>query len=231
MPIFFKQEKGLLVPPKDVKKWHVSWTLDNVLEGFKKFYAENNRWPIGYDLRSCNYLPNVKTLERKFGGITQIRSLLGLKTINFNTGETRSIKSREISKRGFYLEQKTYQSLVDLFHEPFVHNQARVVISTDVRVRVDFLIFYKEGKFAVDVFYPEGDKAHFVNNVSLKYKVYKDFPFHIYLCVGNEMISEKLLKHYCQSAKNHHNKNITLLTYKSFLREVESYIPLLNPYR
>lgn len=39
-PRFYKQEKGLLLAPQGILKWHISWTLDNVLEGFKLFYKE-----------------------------------------------------------------------------------------------------------------------------------------------------------------------------------------------
>ncbi len=64
-PKFFKQEKGLLIAPEGVQKYNISWTLDNIICGFKKFFEDNCRWPLDEDMRLSPYLPNVKTLQRK----------------------------------------------------------------------------------------------------------------------------------------------------------------------
>src|SRR3989338_5371735 len=127
-PSFLKQEKGLLVVPENVQKYHVSWTIDNIICGFQKFFVDNGRWPVAADMRLCPYLPNVKTLERKFGGIKKVRLVMGLDLVDFASGESRSKISKNIGERGFQIEEQLYKTLTKRFHEPFVHCQARVVI-------------------------------------------------------------------------------------------------------
>lgn len=112
MSKFYKKENGLLIPPEGKSKFNISWNLDNIISGFKKFYEENNRWPLAVDMKICKYLPNVKTLNRKFGGITNIRKELGLIEINLTKGETRSIKAAFLQKQDFNAEQDIYKMLL-----------------------------------------------------------------------------------------------------------------------
>jgi len=229
MAKFYKQDKGIINPPPGFKKWHISWTLDNVLSGFKKFYEENKRWPIGVDLMLCDYLPNVKTLERNFGGITKIREHLKLKSTNYSKGDVRSSISKIISKRGLNFEEKVYKILVDRFHEPYVHCQSRIILD-NVSINVDFIIFYSNGKFAIDVFYPDSKKQRYSNNISIKYNTYKNFPYKIYLCIGNETISRNMINENLIKSKNYRNPNIELVLFSEFIELINKYMPLKNPY-
>lgn len=231
MPKFLRQEKGLLIPPPDKPKWHISWTLDNVLEGFREFNRQNGRWPMPEDLAICKYLPNVKTLERKFGGITSIRKALGITEYQYNRGLTRSEKSKMLWKRGVGVEQVLYQKLVKTFHEPFVHNQSRVCVG-DKMWRVDFLVYFQKGKFAIDIFFPEADRVHFFNNTNLKFKLYRDFPFLLFLCVGNSQITTELANEYAlkYALKKEHNSNIRLITENDMWHEFTRFHALPNPY-
>lgn len=230
MPKFYKQENGILIPPKDKSKFHISWNLNNIIEGFKYYYHENKRWPSHLDINQCPYLPNVKTLERKFGGITTIRKLLGLKETDYSKGIVRSEIAKKIGRRGYELEEKVYKMLCNRFHEPFVHYQSRVKMNGYLSINVDFIVFHSAGKFAIDVFYPEGDKKHFSNNVSIKYRIYKNFPYILYLCIGNEKISEIMIQVNINSSKNLRNSYVRLISFKNFLNEIINYVPLNNPY-
>ncbi|MBI4092753.1 MAG: hypothetical protein HY420_02390, partial [Candidatus Kerfeldbacteria bacterium] len=224
-PHYYRQEKGLLHRPLNKPKWHISWSLDNILEGFKEFFRVNNRWPVASDLVICDYLPNVKTLERKFGGIVKIREKLGLENAHFNKGQWRSERSKLLWKRGYFAEQSLSSLLIEYFGEPFVHNQARVVINENQWVKVDFLIYHKTGKFAVDVFFPTNDRQHFSSNVSAKYRTYKDFIFTIFLVVGNNAITSEFIKENIDSALHERNKKVKLISLNDFLKEVGKYEP------
>ena len=159
-----------------------------------------------------------------------IRRLLHLKVINYSKGAARSKIAKKISRRGYNLENEVYTTLVKRFHEPFVHNQSRVEIENNRSVNVDFLVFYKSGKFAIDVFFPESDKHRFSSNVSLKYRTYRKFPFILYLCIGNEEINNEMIKNNINSHKNDRNNKAVLINLDNFLKELKKYQPLNNPF-
>lgn len=228
---FYHQEKGLLIKPKNTPKWRISWSIDNILEGFKEFFRIHQRWPIGQDLDHCEYLPNVKTVHRKFGGIINIREKLGLSEVDYRIGIRRSNTSKEIGQRGYNAEQTLYMILLKKFYEPFVHNQSRVVLTNGSWVKVDFVVYHKHGKFAVDVFYPKADNIHYSNNIAIKYKTYINFPFTIYLVLANELITSEMLKLNETAAKNWRNKNAILFSYRAFIDKIGEYSALPNPYK
>ena len=143
-------------------------------------------------MASVPYLPNVKTLERKFGGIVSIRRHLGIQNADYRSGEERSQTATRVGRGGFSLEESVYHRLVNLFHEPFVHNQARIVVG-EQHLKVDFIVYHKQGRFAVDVFYPDTNRQRYSNNIALKYKTYFNFPLTLYLCIGNEEITEDMI--------------------------------------
>lgn len=229
-PKFYKQENGLLTPPPGVQKYHISWALDNILHGFRHFYSVNDRWPIGIDLEKCDYLPNVKTLERKFGGIRKIREQLGILVTDFSSGQPRSEMAREIWQRALVSEEQVRAILIERFYEPFVHNQARITLDERRTVRVDFLIYHSAGKFAVDIFHPGKEIRRFAGNIYMKYEIYKDFPFHVYLCVTNPEISREELAENSKNAQKSRNKKATLITHNDFVRILGDYTPLKDPY-
>ncbi len=231
MAKFYKQPEGLLIPPEGFDKWHVAWTLENVLSGFKEFYRLNKRWPIGNDLPLCPYLPNVKTLERKFGGIVKIRQILGLDNPHFNRGVMRSERAGRIFSRAFTVEQQLYSELVIRFHEVFVRNQSRVVVHESKSVRVDFLVFHASGRFAVDIFFPDQEKNRFASNVTAKYKIYRGFPGLLYLVVANPKIETLVLENNMVHAKAERNNCTKLLTLQEFREEIVKYNPLPDPYQ
>lgn len=220
-----------MVKPSGISKWRVSWSLENVLEGFKEFDKIYGHYPNQEEIDECQFLPSIKTIERKFGGIINIRSLLGLPEIGLSRGQNRSKIAAKIGARGFELEESTYRLLVEKFHEPFVHKESRITINNERRsVRVDFLVFHKKGKFAVDVFYPKEGRKSLANNVAVKYRVYKNFPFKVYVVVGNPIFNEDQLIVNHGAAIKDRNKNVVLVTLKSFVSEISELQPLEDPY-
>lgn len=226
---FFKQEKGLLIPPPGVSKWRVSWSLDNVLEGFKHFYQEHGRWPLGNDLMSCPYLPNTKTIERKFGGIVEVRKKLGIDQPHFNAGSRRSKKASELWTRGFVLEEEIYEKLLHRFHEPFVHNQGRMDLGQGSVGRADFIVYHTGGKFFVDVFFPDDAQNRFASNVVAKVRTYQNICYPIFLVVGNPTISQQAIELHLSKMKLALNPHLTFLTKEKFLDTLGDFQPLQNP--
>ncbi|MFA6271560.1 MAG: hypothetical protein WC693_00435 [Patescibacteria group bacterium] len=228
-PKYYKQENGLIDIPSGYDKFHISWSMDNVLSGFRQFYKENDRWPVASDMNTYKYLPNVKTLNRKFGGITNIRKELGLVETNYTKGVTRSKKSKVLWDRGFKAEQDVYAILKEYYHEPFVHNQARVVVG-DNTLKADFIVYHKSGKYAVDVFFPDSEISHFTNNLIHKIRTYKNFPYKIYLVVSNKEISESTIEERAKTLRVSQNINIKLVSFNTFVKEISKYKALSDPY-
>lgn len=229
MAKFYKQEMGVIVIPKDYDRFHVSWTLNNILEGFKLFHKQHGRWPIGIDLRSCPYLPNAKTLERNFGGIVAIRKELGVAEPHFNAGSRRSNRATSLWTRGFELEEEIYTILVKRFHEPFVHNQGRVNLGEGKIGRADFIVYHNRGKFIVDVFFSDTEYSRFAINMAVKTKTYNHIDHAIFLVIGNPDISKQNIDRYLSSTKSPINLNLNFLTKQDFINTVGDFQPLENP--
>lgn len=232
MAKFYKQPEGLLIPPPGFDKFHVAWTLENVLAGFRKFLEDNKRWPTIYEIDATPYLPSIRTLQRSFGGIKQVRRTLGVDEVDIDLtrGERRSRAAAGMIKRGWGFEKEVFEYLLDKFHEPYVHNQARVYLGSEVFVVLDFVVYHDKGKFAVDVFFPHSRKQNFSTNINAKYRAYKDFPFTVYLVIGNPDITEEEIAHNTSRAITLRNKNAKLLSYKAFKEVVGKLEPLTDPY-
>lgn len=231
MANFYKQDKGLIIIPENYSKFNTSWSLDNIIEGFKKFYKDNERYPIhDSDFKSVNYLPNLKTIQRKFGGIIKIRSLLGLSEIDFSKGQERSNIAKKIGERGFVAEEMIYSKLKNIFGEAFVHYQSRVNIrGYGYSVNVDFIIFHAKGKVAIDVFFPESSSRDFSNNTSAKLRTYKNFPFKVVLCVANTFFKTSDIVAYLENKKirkTSMNENIQILNLEEFYEYIKTLFPL-----
>ena len=232
MAKFYKQPEGLLIPPPGFDKWHVAWTLDNVLCGFRKFLEDNNRWPTVYEIDIVPYLPSIRTLQRSFGGIKNVRKNLGMadEDIDLTKGKYRSQAVAGILNRGWGFEKQVYEYLVQIFLEPYVHNQSRIYLNENKFLVLDFLVFHQHGKFAVDVFYPNNRRQNFSSNINAKYRVYKDFPLMVYLVVGNPEITEEEIRQNTERAIKPRNSKATLLSYRAFQKGVGSMDSLVNPY-
>ncbi|MFH1535198.1 MAG: hypothetical protein ABIF80_04415, partial [Patescibacteria group bacterium] len=177
----------------------------------------------------CEYLPNVKTLERNFGGITNVRKQLGLSNIDYSKGKDRSKKSKFLQKQGFEAEQAVYEILADYYHEPFVHNQARVIVKNKA-LNLDFLVYHTTGKYAVDVFFPDDERGRFTNNACVKFNTYGDFQYKVYLVVFNPKITQDDIIRVDHSIKKNRNENSILVHITEFEKVIYKYIPLKDPY-
>ena len=131
--------------------------LDFIKKGFERFHSEHGRYPNAYEINHCEYLPGTKTIDRRFGGMRALRSILGHATIDMREGNIRSIKCVDINKRGFIVEQYIYDILCKKFDKQSIHKEFPP--ADDKRTRVDFYVHTKSGNFFVDVFYPNDPES------------------------------------------------------------------------
>jgi len=154
---------------QDPKRDRTKTTLENLKAGFEKFNEENGHYPSSKEIGRYKYLPAVKLIDRRFGGLRKFRELLGIEITDQRTGDTRSNVARKINEAAYYSECKMGRLLVEKFGKMYVHVQAP--ITTTSNKRSDFLIYHKTGKFFVDIFCP-ADRFSFFGCVNFKMKKY-----------------------------------------------------------
>src|SRR3990167_9427156 len=76
------------------------WTLENLRDGLLYFYELNGRYPTAPEIDNFDYLPSSRQIQRKFGGLEKLRTLLGHTEVSFSKGVYRSRIAQIVGKRG-----------------------------------------------------------------------------------------------------------------------------------
>jgi hypothetical protein len=103
------------------------WPLELIKTGIDRFVLENGRHPSARDFDKCSYLPTARHLQRNFGGISNLRSLLTPNVpAKFTTGSVRSTVAKNSIVRSYESEHDFYHFLISKFPEIRVHEQKRL---------------------------------------------------------------------------------------------------------
>ena len=163
----------------------MTWTKEKIKEGLQKYYNEFGRYPTAHEIDKYPYLPSSRQIQRRFGGLPELRKQLGIEITDYTRGETRSHKAEIIGKRGLNYEKDIQKILIKHFGEIFVHEQKPF---NDYSGRLDFFVYAKDEKFGVDVFYAE-DIHSLTGCINYKQRSYKGFSDTLILCLLIEVIS------------------------------------------
>ncbi len=80
------------------------WNLENIKSAIERFNVENGRYPTAQDFDSCSYLPWSRQLQRRFGGLVELRKLLKIDCpADFTVGQHGSDRARSIAARAICL--------------------------------------------------------------------------------------------------------------------------------
>lgn len=167
----------------------IKWTTALIKQGIEQFLKENGRLPIAKDFDLNANLPSARQIQRNYGGLPALRSLIGLEQLDYTKGDLR----REIASKGYAdglsAEEKLEVILINKFGEPYVHTQKRYGLH--LKNRYDFFVYHQNGCFAVDVF-ATGRPEYIATNIRHKINKYKSIgPFPIYFVVaGNYTTSD-----------------------------------------
>lgn len=71
----------------------------------EKYYNEFGRYPTAHDIDLYPYLPSSRQIQRRFGGLPELRKQLGIQITDYTRGRTRSNKAAIIGKRGLNYEK------------------------------------------------------------------------------------------------------------------------------
>ncbi len=63
------------------------WTVNKIRDGFEKFYELHSRYPTAHDIDDFHLLPSSRQIQRKFGGLTNLRKVIGLEIVNYGRGK------------------------------------------------------------------------------------------------------------------------------------------------
>ena len=193
------------------------WTIEKIKDGFERFYKEHKRFPTAHEIDSYAYLPSSRQIQRKYGGLPELRKVLKLSgPLDFTKGQYSSERARKISLRGHVYKEAVSLYLVNHLGEESVHRDYFFI--DDRRTRTDFFIDYNKKSFIVDIFYPTNYK-NLIGCINSKLKAYKskimlEYPT-IFLMM-NEDISKEEIERVLSQKKNILHKNQEVMTYGQF---------------
>jgi hypothetical protein len=203
-----KQRKGSSKNP---------WTLGELKEGLEDYYKKYRLYPTVTEIDSFPNLPSARSIQRRFGGVIELRKTLELDTqTDLRTGEHSSKRAHTINDRAHKIESEVYLFLKNKFGEEFVHRE--YFFSDDKRTRADFFIYDKTRGFCVDVFYPKDRKnlAGCLNSKLQKYKsqLMRQYPV-IFLQMNGEL-TEDTMRDLVKNKKNNLGVGQSLMGWEAF---------------
>lgn len=157
-----------IVPNKKRSSLNSVQDLRPLLERFSKDY---NRYPTANDFDTCPYLPSSRLIQRRFGGMIEMRKSLSLPITDYSEGIERSKEAKIINKRAESEQNKIFKLLIKKFSRELVHRE--YLLSDNSRRRCDFYVFAKQNNFYLDIFYPK-DMHSLMGCVSEKAGRYRD---------------------------------------------------------
>lgn len=205
----------------------IKWDLNKIKYGLDEFYKLNKRYPSALEVDEYSLLPSSRQVQRKFGGLKELRKLLGFpdEDIDYTRGQVRSDIAKVIGERGKEFEKEVYRILVKRFSEICVHQQKPF---NNYKSRADFFIYAQNYKFGVDVFYPK-DLHSFVCCVNIKEKTYIDLDFDMIFLSVNPKINQSLINKFTSRRKNSTLRNVKVMDIDEFKKHINNTIPLCLP--
>lgn len=193
------------------------WNLDNLKSGLQKFYELNKRYPTAREIDSFEFLPSSRSIQRRFGGLVELRKTLKLKdSFDFRTGEHSSQRAKKIGERAHRIEKAVHSYLEGVFGAEFVRREH--FFTDDKRTRTDFFIYCKNGDFSVDVFYPN-DRHNLIGCLNSKMRIYGNeimLQYPVIFLQMNDKIDSKEIKNILERKKNKLLKEQSVMSFNEF---------------
>ena len=99
------------------------WNEEKLKVAFDRFIAENGRLPTAPEVDKTEYLPSARQIQRRFGGLRQLRRLLNYEITDFGSGRSRSRIATGGNLRGKEAERELEQQLSELFGEAYLNSE------------------------------------------------------------------------------------------------------------
>lgn len=202
------------------------WTLEKIRDGFEKFIQEHQRLPTSPEVDASLYLPSSRQIQRLFGGLPQVRELLGYSDTNFSKGSHRQNIAHAANRISRETENKVRDILFEKFHEPFVHIERP--IDSLKKTRTDFFVFNPLENFCVDVFATE-TSHNLGTHLHIKLKKYSHIQQKIYFVLFSENLTEGDIRTLLSNRKEDLPKTIQVVTLPSFIKIISLMPAYPNP--
>lgn len=193
--------------------------LQIIKEDFDCFFKEKGYYPTTQEIDNSGYMTSSRTMQRRYGGVKEVRKILGLPITDYTRGESRSEMTRMCFERGISTEGKTEDILKEYFPIQTIHRQAVYA----EKYRCDFLVYNKTNNLYIDVFYTEKiDNFNSIINIKLnKYSVLKDNPILLVVDgLNGEDIKEKI-----KYKKRYIPDNFKIISIDELSTEIKNYTP------
>lgn len=205
----------------------ITWTLDKIKAGFDRFFELYQRYPTSYDVDNFDFLPSSRQIQRKYGGLPNLRKMLQLEVENYTKGQSRSDKVSEINKRGRQYENIVFNLLKGYFNEVFIHVEkptSKLAPIYDSKDRYNFYVYAKPSNFAIDVFEASNTRG-LINIVNIKEKKYNKISTNekLYLIYFSENIDKIKLNNWLGNRRNKLLNKYILLNIDEFEKELKDY--------
>lgn len=203
------------------------WTIEELSLGLQHFYNEHKKYPTASEVDTYPYLPSARSIERRFGGLVELRQNLKLETqFDLRSGKHSAERASKINRRAHSVELIVYEFLQSIFRKEFVHRE--YFFTDDRRTRADFFVYDKEKGFCVDVFYPS-DRRNLVgclNSKLFKYHTEHMRQYPVIFLQMNEGITQEALDTIAQNKKKKLLGEQYLMSWDTFQNFCKSRDPL-----
>jgi len=190
---------------------------------FEAFNIKNGRYPTALEIKAPDFSFSTKTIQRTFGSLKELRTLLDLDIIDYTTGSFRSKKAAHSTKNAFKEQSELYKKLLPIFGKYYIHRES--VYGDTGRQRSDFLIYHAQGNFYIDIFYAS-DTVSMSGCINAKLRKYD--PSLIWgeiILVNTNPELDSHIPTLLANKKNPIPNNITLLTVPQLLAYCQTLAP------
>lgn len=202
------------------------YTLEEIKNGFEKYFAEHGYYPSATEIDLCSYLPSSRTIQRSWGGLSNLRKVLKYQETDYRKGSRRSNTAIKVNQLAFETENKLEKYLIEIFGDVFVHSQKRIG-----HTHVDFFIFTPDKNICIDVF-TYIDLFSYSKNINNKMHTYKNFPHEIIFVPIGELLTQKEAEARLLRKKNKLSSNMKVMLVdelKLYLAKFPKYaLPIRN---
>lgn len=191
---------------------------------FQEFFDSTGRYPTQNEI-SKNLGISARTLQREYGSLKTVRSLIGLETLDFTTGKERSNKASKSFEISITEQNRIYKKILPIFKEYYIHREAP--FADTARQRSDFKIFHKEGGFYVDLYYAS-NYENMIGCINAKLKKYNpDLIFAEIILINTNKALDNEIERLIKNRKSPLPENIRLMNEKEFLLYCKTLTPIV----
>jgi len=202
------------------------YTLQVLKEGFERFRSEHGHYPSALEIDVCPYLCTSRQIQRKFGGLPNLRKMLQIQDSDYAVGEHRKQIWANVGALSLISENAVGEFLKNRYGEICVHEEKKYGSG---RSRVDFFVYAKDN-FAVEVF--NTLTIHGITgNLSSKLRKYRDFEKRLFFVItGGELKQSEIDKVVLKKSRHLFKENMRCVCLDTFKEVCIRDIPPLDVY-